>query len=167
MNGELVGEHARRVQERLADGLAAAVPDADWTVEHRIGGTPVDVAGATGERLVLVELEWRRADPANNTAKLFRHLAEESGATGDAIGDRDAVVVQVFTSYYDLASGGVSSKRKDATFVGEVAADHLDRVTYRAVDLDVEPPKAGGDLPADWTEAVDATVEPIVDAVDR
>lgn len=162
-----MGEHARQVQERLAEGLGSARPDAEWVVERRVGGTPVDVVGETDERLVLVELEWRRADPADNAAKLFRHLADD-GALQGTLDGRDAVVVQVFTRYYDLASGGVSSKRENATFVGAAAAEYLDGVTYRAVDLDVDPPKAGGELSADWTAAVDATVEaiarPIADA---
>lgn len=179
-----MGEHARRIQKRLTEGLAAARPHAEWTIEHRVGGTPVDVVGATDGQLasgrpqgdrarwtseasptVLVELEWRRADPADNAAKLFRHLAAENDLLGESSGTRDAVVVQVFTDYYDLASGGVSSKRKNATFVGEAAADHLDRVTYRAIDLAVDPPKRGGELPGDWADAVDATVDSVVDAI--
>lgn len=161
-----MGEHARRIQKRLAEGLSAARPDAEWTVEHRVGGTPVDVVGSTADRFVLVELEWRRADPADNAAKLFRHLAEESDALEGTDGRRDAVVVQVFTEYYDLVSGGVSSKRKNATFVGDAAAEYLDRVSYRAVDLAIDPPKAGGELPADWRSATDAAVESIREYVD-
>lgn len=178
-----MGEHARRIQERLAEGLAAARPDAEWTLEHRVGGTPVDVVGETDERLVsgrpqggrarrtseasptvLVELEWRRADPANNTAKLFRHLAQ-GGALRDELGGRDAVVIQVFTRHYELQDGSPSSKRRDATFVGTAAAEYLDGVRYRAVTLDIEPPKAGGELPEDWTGAVDAAVESIRECV--
>jgi hypothetical protein len=152
-----VGDAARRVQKRLRDRLEAARPAFDWTVEYRIGGTPVDVAGegrdrSSGERtLVLVELEWRRADPADNTAKLFRHLA---GGTLDAF-DR-IVVRQVFTGYYALSSGGVSSKRKNAAFVGARVARTFEHVDYEPVTLPFEPPKRGGDLPADWREAVDA-----------
>ncbi|AGN01498.1 hypothetical protein L593_07765 [Salinarchaeum sp. Harcht-Bsk1] len=160
-----MGEHARQVQERLADRLAAALPAAEWSVERPVGGTPVDVAGETPDRLVLLELEWRRADPANNTAKLFRHLADD-GALRAVLGDRDAVVVQLFTNYYDLASGGVSSKRRDATFVGAAAAEYLDNVAYWPVDLSIDPPKGGGELPEDWNAAVDAAVDSIVDRLE-
>lgn len=172
-----MGKHARRIQDRLADGLAAAMFDAEWTVERSVGGTPVDVVGETEERLVLVELEWRRADPADNAAKLFRHLAAASDALGtrddheagtahELGGAREAVVVQVFTRYYELANGGVSSKRENATFVGDAAADYLDRVTYREVDLAIEPPKRGGDLPEEWAGAVEAVVASIETAID-
>ncbi|GAB3689193.1 hypothetical protein GCM10028857_24250 [Salinarchaeum chitinilyticum] len=161
-----MGEHARRIQERLAEGLTAERPDAAWSVEHRVGGTPVDVAGETDERLMLVELEWRRADPANNTAKLFRHLAE-GGALREELDGRDAVVIQVFTRHYELQDGSPSSKRRDATFVGAAAAEYLDDVRYRAITLDVEPPKAGGDLPEGWTDAVDAAVESVRECVDE
>jgi len=168
-----VGEHARQIQDRLAERLAAALPDAEWTVERSVGadgggggggGTPVDVVGESEERLVLVELEWRRADPANNTATLFRHLAE-GGALRRTLEDRDAVVVQLFTSYYDLASGGVSSKRKDATFVGAAAEEYLETVAYQPIDLPIDPPNGGGTLPDGWSGAVDAAVESIVSAV--
>jgi len=160
-----VGDDARQVQERLAAGLEAALPDAEWSVERRVGGTPVDVVGESPERLVLVELEWRRADPANNTAKLFRHLADD-GALRGVLDGRDAVVVQLFTSYYDLVSDGVSSKRKDATFVGAAAAEYLEDVVYWPVDLPIDPPKRGGELPANWESAVDTTVETIVDCLE-
>ena len=152
--GQLVGELAREVQERLRDGLATARPALDWQVEYRIAGTPVDVAGVGTDVLLLVELEWRRADPADNAAKLFRHLAD-----GQFDADR-LLVAHVFTEYYDLASGGVSSKRKNAEFVGRVAADTFDRLSYAPVELAIDPPKRGGDLPKDWQESVD-------DAVDR
>ena len=153
--GQLVGDHAREVQKRLRDRLAAARPTLDWAVEHRVAGTPVDVAGVGADRLAVVELEWRRADPADNAAKLFRHLAD-----GRLDADR-VVVAHVFTGYYDLARGGVSSKRENAEFVGRVAAETFDRLSYEPVDLAVDPPKRGGDLPEDWRTAVDDAAERI------
>jgi hypothetical protein len=153
--GQLVGELARAVQDRLRDGLATARPELDWQVEYRVAGTPVDVAGGGRNTLLLVELEWRRADPSDNAAKLFRHLAD-----GQFDADR-VVVAHLFTGYYDLARGGVSSKRNNAEFVGRVAADTFERLSYHPVDLAIDPPKRGGDLPADWQEAVDETVKRI------
>jgi len=146
--GQLVGEFARRVQDRLRAHLADQRPDYDWTVEATIAGTPVDVVGRAGETVLLVELEWRRADPADNAAKLFRYLAR-----GDLDVER-AVVRQVFTGYYDLASGGVSAKRENAEFVGGVAADDLATLSYEALDLAIDPPKRGGEPPPGWEAAV-------------
>jgi len=144
-----VGAFADAVQERLRGELRERCPAYDWATEHGVGGTPVDVAGRRDGHLVVVELEWRRADPADNTAKLFRHLAE------GALDDHDGVdVVQLFTGYYDLQSGGVSSKRLNAEFVGERAAEAFGRLSYRAVDLAVDPPKRGGERPAGWEAAV-------------
>jgi hypothetical protein len=74
-----MGEFASTVQEFLRDELATARPTLEWHTEYRIAGTPVDIAGVGAEELTLVELEWRRADPADNTAKLFRHL--DAGAS--------------------------------------------------------------------------------------
>ena len=116
----------------------------------------VDVGGRRANRLV-VELEWRRADPADNTAKLFRHAV---GKSTDA--DR-LVVFQVFTRYYDLVSGDISSKRKNAEFVGRVAADALDGLSYRSLTIDVDPPKRGGERPENWQEATDAVAETIAE----
>ena len=72
-----MGRNAERVQEYLLAVLAERIPDAEWETEYRVGGTPVDVGGVTeaGE-LCVVELEWRRADPADNAAKIFRHATE-------------------------------------------------------------------------------------------
>ncbi|WP_257299498.1 hypothetical protein [Haloarchaeobius sp. FL176] len=53
------------------------------------------------------------------------------------------VACQAFSAYYDLATGGVSTKRENAAFVGRLAADAFDRVTFQAVEFPVEPPKCG------------------------
>jgi hypothetical protein len=149
---QLVGRFADAVQAALCESLAERRPRFDWTTERRVGATPVDVAGEAADHLVAVELEWRRADPADNTAKLFRHL--ESGTLDEF--DR-VTVAQVFTWYYDLTSGGIDSKRKNAEFVGSVAERTLDGVAYHAVEFDLDPPKRGGDRPEGWGQVVDET----------
>lgn len=146
-----MGEFAEAVQNRMEETLAATRPQVEWTTEHYVDGTPVDVAGFDEpDRLVLVELEWRRADPADNTAKIFRHLS--AGTLDDY---EQVVVSQVFTGYYDLASGGISSKRKNAEFVGRVAADTFENLTYWPVDFELTPPKRGGDRPSEWKSVAD------------
>lgn len=150
-----MGADADRVAGALCDRLADARPELAWATERRVGGTPVDVVGRGDDVAVLVELEWRRADPSDNAAKLFRHLAA---------GELDAgrvLVVQLFTPYYDLASGGVSAKRRNAEFVGERAAAARDELTYRPLALDLPPPKRGEPLPEDWRAAVDAAADEI------
>ncbi|MEF8888267.1 MAG: hypothetical protein V5A30_10700 [Haloarculaceae archaeon] len=154
-----MGEFASTVQADIRDGLADRHSRFAWETEFDVAGTPVDVAGRADDRLVLVELEWRRADPVGNTAKLFRHL--DSGALDAG----QVTVVQVFSGYYDLARGGVSSKRLDAEFVGRVAADALDALSYDSLDLDVDPPKRGGDPPPDWEAAVGDVVATISERV--
>lgn len=165
-----MGEFARTVQTAVRDGLAAATAGFEWHEEYDVDGTPVDVVGvpadSEGEHaLVAVELEVRRADPANNTVTLLRAL--DAGAL-----DRyDRVVVcQVFSAYYDLVNGGVSTKRENATFVGRLAERADDRVAFHAVDLPVNPPKRGDDPPAGWERGVDdavaAVASALADAVD-
>ncbi|MFC6939508.1 hypothetical protein ACFQE8_05945 [Salinirubellus sp. GCM10025818] len=154
-----MGTFASDVNDRLRDGLADRRPRFEWRREYRIAGTPVDVAGVAPDHLVAVELEWRRADPADNTAKLFRHLSE--GAL-----DHDRVsVFQVFTGYYDLASGGVSSKRENAEFVGRVAADSFAELRYRPVEFGMTPPKRGGGRPGEWREVADDTADRIAESL--
>ena len=124
-----------------------------WGTEYRVGGTPVDIAGRRGGHRYLVELEWQRADPADNTAKLFRHL---SGGVLDA---GQVAVFQVFPGYYDLPRGGVSSKRENVESVGRVAARSLDRVSYTPVEFDLDPPKRGGAWPDDWRSDADRVAD--------
>lgn len=176
-----MGEFARTLQSTVRDALAARTAGFEWVEEYHLDGTPVDVAGtpvAAGSgsdepsstddsgdahrgMLVAVELEVRRADPANNTVKLLRALE------GGALEGVDRVVVcQVFSGYYDLVRGGVSTKRENATFVGRLAADAHEHVTYHAVDLPVDPPKRGDDPPEGWECAVDEAVDDIERAVD-
>ncbi|MFC4405100.1 hypothetical protein [Haloarchaeobius iranensis] len=109
--------------------------------------------------LVLVELEMRRADPANNTVKLLRSLE-----TGGLDEDDTVVVCQAFSAYYDLATGGVSTKRENAAFVGRLAADAFDRVTFHAVEFPVEPPKRGASWPDAWPDALATTVDAVIEA---
>jgi hypothetical protein len=99
-----VGDFAVAARDRIRDTLAERLPRFVWVTEHRIQRPPVDVVGCTDDRFVAVELEWRRADPANNTAKLFYYVDE-----GELEGYDRIAVFQLFTGYYDLASGGVSS----------------------------------------------------------
>ncbi|UIP00656.1 hypothetical protein Hbl1158_04665 [Halobaculum sp. CBA1158] len=155
-----MGEAASRVQRRLRERLASAVSGRTWHTEYPIGSTPVDVAGV-GDDIAAVELEWRRADPADNTVTLFRELAaSDLDSTYGSV-----TVVQVFSRYYDLRSGGHSTKRRNAEFVGERIARTVPGASFAAVTLDVDPPKRGGDLPADWRDAVDDVADRVADAV--
>jgi len=148
-----MGAFATTVQEYLCESLATAAPAVDWETEYRIAGTPVDVAGVGDSQLYLIELEWRRADPADNAAKLFRHL-ESGEITAESV-----TVFHLFTSYYDLRRGGISSKRHNAEFVGRMAADTVDQLSYLPVDLDLDPPKRGGEWPETWQATVDDSID--------
>lgn len=160
-----MGEHASQVQSALRARLAASLPALDWQAEYDIAGTPVDVAGISESTVVLVELEWRRADPVDNTATLFRHLVADGERSALAESADRIVVVQLFTAYYDLVRGGVSSKRQNAEFVGNRIAASVPHVTYHGVSLPLSPPRADGDLPDDWQTAVETVVEYVCDVV--
>jgi hypothetical protein len=152
-----MGENAEEVQAHLRRRLSEKFPDGDWGTERKVGGTPVDVAGSVGpdDGGVLVELEWRRADPADNTAKILRQASETL--------DGNVRVFQIFTLYYELSDGGVSSKRKSAEFVVETAAETVSEFEYFGLTLDVLPPKRGGKLPAGWEEKTDEAAEKIAE----
>jgi hypothetical protein len=81
------------------------------------------------------------------------------------------VVAQLFTAYYDLARGGVSSKRRNAEFVGRRVAASFPHVSYHGVSLPLDPPRADGTLPDGWRESVDdvvtVTLDALADAVER
>jgi len=145
-----MGEFADRVAERLREELAART-DREWVTEHRVGRTPVDVA-SPGVPTLLVELEFRRADPANNPVKIARHVSEGTL--------EDVVLIQVFSEYYETVSG-VSSKRENAVFVGELASESLDGFSYRALDMGFTPPKRGNDPPEGWQKAIEVLAEEI------
>src|SRR6056297_241375 len=147
-----MGAFATAVQDYLCESLAASVLAVDWETEYLIAGTPVDVAGVGDTHLYLIELEWRRADPADNAAKLFRHL-DSGEITAGAV-----TVFHLFTDYYALQRGGVSSKRQNAEFVGRTAAATVGRLSYTAVDIEIDPPKRGGEWPESWQAVVDKSV---------
>lgn len=93
--------------------------------------------------------------PSRQYREIFRHLDAEAL-------DADYVdVFQVFTGYYDLADGGVSSKRRNAQFVGRVAAKALDSFTYHSIEFDLDPPKRGAERPTGWQALADDTAERI------
>lgn len=152
---KLVAQFADAVNQRLRDRLASTHPDFDWRTEARVGRTPVDVLGVDDGQTVLVEFESRRADPATNAVKLFRHFDE---GTLDA---PEAILFHVFSAYYDLSSGGVSSKRKDAEFVGRVAADALAGLAYHPLNFDLIPPKSGVNPPIGWRDVTDEMADRI------
>jgi len=153
--GEFADEVILRLKNRLAQHCSSYV----WEAEYPIAETPVDVAGTNDDRYVLIELEWRRADPADNAAKIFRHLSTNK------IPADDEIILQLFTEYYDLATGGISSKRKNAEFVRETAAELLDQLTYYSIDFEIDPPKSGERRPPEWGEITDSTAEKIASII--
>jgi hypothetical protein len=155
-----MGEFADDVVAHLKNRLERETMSHDWRTEYRISGTPVDLAGISTDSDVLIELEWRRADPADNTAKIFRHLSD-SGSVTDSI-----TVIQLFTNYYGLVSGGISSKRKNAEFVGSVASESLDELRYCPIGFEIDPPKTGEERPPKWEETTDSVATEISNIID-
>lgn len=154
-----MGEFATAVQNYLSTQLGERSPEFEWETEYTVAGTPIDIAGHSNGELILIELEWRRADPADNMAKLFRHL--DSGQ----LDVQEITVFQVFTNYYDLARGDVSSKRKNAEFVGQVAASTFPGLTYHPIGFDFDPPKRGEEWPSGWESIADEMIADLLDAV--
>lgn len=139
-----MGEFAEAVQSHLCTALDENFGSIDWKTEYEIGGTPVDIGGDNGKGLCLIELEWRRADPADNGAKLFRHLDQGT------IEAQRVVAFQVFSEHYDLKRGGVSSKRMNAEFVGKMAAESFSHLSYIPIELPLDPPKQSEDWQSNW-----------------
>lgn len=156
-----MGKFAKAVQNHLCESLAEHYPMGSWKSEFNINGTPVDIGGTKVDQLYLIELEWRRADPADNAAKIFRHLQ------GDHVKAEQVVFFQIFTGYYDLSRGGVSSKRKNAELVGEMAAQTFEKLSYSSVDFDMDPPKRGVDWPDTWKEVADKTATTLCDEIEQ
>ena len=154
-----MGAFASDVNDRLRKGLAERRPRFEWETEYAIGATRADIGGESPRHLVLVELEWRRADPADNTAKLFRHLSEGT------IEHPRVSVFQVFTGKYDLVSGGIESRRKNAEFVGRTAADAFEELSYWPVEFEMTPPKRGGERPENWHDVSDETTDRIASLI--
>ncbi|WP_458189545.1 hypothetical protein [Haladaptatus sp. NG-WS-4] len=152
-----MGEFAETARDYVRAALTERLPRFAWRTEHRIRRTPVDVVGDTAKHFVTVELEWRRVDPVNNTAKLFYYVDQGELAAFERI-----TVFQVFMGYYDLDSGGVSSKREVAEFVGDVAADSFAHVSFHPVTFGLTPPKRGSEWPEEWVSVAEETVDDIV-----
>lgn len=156
-----MGKIATRIQRELAELLKREYQETDWQVEQEVAGTPVDIYGKTDHHSIMIELEWRRADPADNTAKLFRHLEEGS------LNSSNILVLQLFTEYYDLSRGGVSSKRKNAEFIGQKAAEASDRFEYSAVDFRLDPPKGDTELQDGWQSSVQVVADSVSSTVEE
>ncbi|QCJ47255.1 hypothetical protein [Haloprofundus sp. MHR1] len=155
-----MGKFAKSVQNYICESLTEHYPTGSWEPEFSISGTPVDIGGKKVDHLYLVELEWRRADPADNAAKIFRHLQ------ADRVEAEQVTFFQIFTDYYKLSHGGVSSKRKNAEFVGEIAAQTFGKLSYCAVDFYMNPPKRGEKWPDTWKEATDKTVTTLCNEIE-
>ena len=154
-----MGESASEVQAYICSRLDETHPGLSWQTEHKIAGTPIDIAGINDDLLVLLELEWRRADPADNSAKIFRHLSDEQSDVNHVL------VAQIFTNHYNLVGGGVSSKRKNAEFVGTIAANSIEYLSYYPLNLPLDPPKRGTDMGDSWTEAAERTIDQVDDRI--
>lgn len=147
-----MGKFATAVQHYICEALSEIYQTGTWETEYDINGTPVDIGGNKDNHLYLFELEWRRADPSDNAAKLFRYLK------ADELTAEQVTLFHIFTNYYELSRGGVSSKRKNAEFIGEIAAQAHESLSYYPVDFDMDPPKRGEEWPEIWREVADKTV---------
>ena len=154
-----MGEFAEAIQEYLHESLSEKHPSIDWHTEYDIGSSPVDLAGEALNRIYLIELEWRRADPADNAAKIFPYLDI------NAIEATRVTVLQVFTQFYNLKRGGVKSKQKNAEFVDSVAADAYEEFSYTVITFPLDPPKRSAEWPNDWQDIADTAVSTIADSV--
>ena len=103
----------------------------------------------SGEPLVLVEIQWRRANPVNNPVWLLRSLES------DDFPARRTVLARVFTRDYDLATGGYLTRRRNAEFAGRLPDGPLSTVSDRAFTLDVALLRGTASLPAGWCLAVE------------
>ncbi len=155
-----MGEFATAVQNYLCNSLAEEYPTIDWITEYPVAGTPVDTSGCDNNQLYLIELEWRRADPADNAAKLFRHF--DAGE----IEVEQVTVFHIFTRHYELSRGGFSSKRKNAEFVGQMAAETFDQLSYSPIEFNLDPPKRGTEWPEDWKKVTDDAVDSLCDEIE-
>lgn len=155
-----MGKFAKTVQNYICSSLDKHYSTGRWDTEFRISGTPVDISGRINDHLYLVELEWRRADPADNAAKIFRHLDT------DNVEAEQITVFQIFTNYYELSRGGVSSKRKNAEFVGEIAARTLEKLSYAPINFHLDPPKRGQEWPDTWKATADNTIATLCDEIE-
>ncbi|MCL9817787.1 hypothetical protein [Natronocalculus amylovorans] len=156
-----MGRFATTVQEYFCDFLSENYTNQVWETEYKISGTPVDLAGIGNNQLYLIELEWRRADPADNAAKLFRHFN-----TGN-IDAKYVTVFHIFTKYYKTSRGDYSSKRKNAEFVGEMAAKTFNRLSYRSIEFPFDPPKRGEEWPVHWKEAADEALTSVCNEIEQ
>ena len=155
-----MGEFATAVQEHICSSLNEKYTRQIWETEYNIAGTPVDIVGSNSNQLYLVELEWRRADPADNAAKLFRHFD-----TGE-IEAEQVTVFHIFTRHYELSRGGSSSKRKNAEFVGQMAAETFDRLTYSPIEFNLDPPKRGTEWPEEWKKVADEAIDSLCNEIE-
>jgi len=155
-----MGEFATAVQDHICSSLNEKYTRQTWETEYNIAGTPVDIVGSNSNQLYLVELEWRRADPADNAAKLFRHF--DAGE----IEAEQVTVFHIFTRHYALSHGGSSSKRKNAEFVGQMAAETFDRLSYSPIEFNLDPPKRGTEWPEDWQKAADEAIDTLCDEIE-
>jgi hypothetical protein len=155
-----MGEFAETVQDYICEALSESYHTGIWETEFTINGTPVDIGGSYDNHLYLFELEWRRADPSDNAAKIFRHLQT------DEIANEHITLFHIFTDYYELSRGGVSSKRENAEFIGETAAQAHEKLSYYPIDFDMDPPKRGEEWPDIWKETADRTVAALCNKIE-
>lgn len=156
-----MGKFAKAVQEYLCDSLNKEYNDQRWITEYKIAGTPVDIAGFEKNQFYLIELEWRRADPADNAAKLFRHF------NAGEIDAEEVTVFHIFTKHYQLSRGDSSSKRKNAEFVGQMAAKTFERLSYTPIEFDLDPPKQGKEWPENWKKIADKATASLCNEIGR
>lgn len=61
--------------------------------------------------------------------------------------------------------GASSQNKKNAEFVGSVAADAYGEFSYTAITFPLDPPKRSAEWPNDWQDIADTAVSTIADSL--
>lgn len=138
--------------DKILNCLKESIPYIKW--ESQISPSfwhgRFDLFGQYENQIYIIELEFKRQDPAINVIKVFRAVDENKRS----LKGKEIFFIHVFSECY--SSKG--AKRKNAEFTGEKMSMAFRNLEYVSIDFNLAPPKEGDSFPSNTDIAIKGLV---------
>jgi len=105
-----------------------------------------DLFGQYENKVYIIELEFKREDPATNIIKVFRAVDENL----QILNKTKICFIHIFSDFFNLKK----EKRINAEFVGKKMSKEFNNLEYISMDFNAVPPVRGASFPSNTDRAI-------------
>jgi len=134
--------------DKILNCLKGCIPYIKWEsqISPNFWHGRFDLFGQYENNIYIIELEFKREDPAINVIKVYRAVDEKL-----QILDKTKVYfIHIFSDFFNFNK----EKRINAEFVGKKMSKEFSYLEYISIDFNVAPPVRGDSFPSNTDIAI-------------